>query len=159
MAPTRSGADRLSAVGSRRNERHGGRVAALQLLYQREVGGVVGADLDAALERYWEEHPAPASRRAFAASLLRGTIADLERVDPLIQAAAENWRLSRMAVVDRVVLRLGVYELLVGDAPPAVVIDEAIELAKAFSGEQSASFVNGVLDGVKCALDNDPEGP
>ena len=80
MAPTCSGADRLSAVGSRRDERHGGRVAALQLLYQREVGGVVGADLDAALERYWEEHPAPASRRAFAASLLRGTIADLERV-------------------------------------------------------------------------------
>ena len=148
----------MSSVGSRRDERHGGRVAALQLLYQREVGGVVGGDLDAALERYWEEHPAPAARRAFAASLLRGTIADLERVDPLIQAAAENWRLSRMAVVDRVVLRLGVYELLVGDAPPAVVIDQAIELAKAFSGEQSASFVNGVLDGVKCALDKGPDG-
>ena len=158
MASTCAGADRLSAAGSRRDERHRGRVAALQLLYQREVGGVVGAELDAALDRYWEEHPAPVPRREFAVSLLRGTIADLERVDPLIQAAADNWRLSRMAVVDCMVLRVGVYELLVGDAPPAVVIDEAIELAKAFSGEQSASFVNGVLDGVKRALENGPDG-
>lgn len=143
----------MSASRSARDGRHRGRVAALQLLYQREIGGVSGADLEAALDRYWEEYPAPGSRRQFTAALVHGTIADQDRIDPLIQTASDNWRLSRMAVVDRLVLRLGVYELLAAAAPPAVVIDEAIELAKTFSGDQSARFVNGVLDGVKRALD------
>ena len=77
----------------------------------------------------------------------------LVEIDALLETAADNWRLSRMAVVDRTVLRLGAYELLAGAAPPAVVIDEAIELARTFSGEEAARFVNGVLDGVKRALD------
>ena len=88
-------------------------------------------------------------------AIFEGTSAALERIDPLITDAAANWRLERMAVVDRLVLRMGTYELLEGEAPPAVVIDEAIELAKAFSGDESAAFVNGVLDGVRRLLVSD----
>ena len=143
----------MSAARSARDDRHRGRVAALQLLYQRDVGGAAGADLDEAVRGYWVEHPAPEPRRAFATTLLQGVTGALDRIDPLIETAADNWRLSRMAVVDRTILRLAVYELLAAVTPPPVVIDEALELAKTFSGEQSARFVNGVLDAVKRALE------
>ncbi|MDA1092766.1 MAG: transcription antitermination factor NusB [Acidobacteria bacterium] len=143
----------MSAARTARDGRHRAREAALQLLYQREVGSVEGADLQAAVTRYWEEHPAPEARQAFTARLLQGTVQALDEIDRLLEAAADNWRLSRMSVVDRTVLRLGTYELLEGAAPAAVVIDEAIELARTFSGEEAARFVNGVLDGVKRALD------
>lgn len=143
----------MSAARAARDGRHRAREAALQLLYQREVGSIEGPDLDACISRYWQEHPAPDARQAFAASLLHGTVAALGDIDPLLEAAANNWRLSRMAVVDRTVLRLGAYELLAGAAPAAVVIDEAIELARTFSGEEAARFVNGVLDGVKRTLE------
>jgi len=142
----------LSAARSARDGRHRAREAAVQLLYQREVGSIEAADLDVAVARYWTEHPAPESRQAFTANLLHGTVAALDEIDPLLETAADNWRLSRMAVVDRTVLRLGVYELLAAVAPPAVVIDEAIELARTFSGEEAARFVNGVLDGVRRTL-------
>jgi N utilization substance protein B len=91
--------------------------------------------------------------------LLGGVVEAQTRIDPLIEMASDNWRLSRMAVVDRTVLRIGVFELLVAVTPPAVVIDEAIELAKTFSGEQSARFVNGVLDAVKRRLDTQADEP
>ena len=143
----------MSAARSARDDRHRGRVAALQLLYQRQVGGAAGAELDEAVRRYWVEHPAPEARREFATALLHGAIEALDRIDPLIENAADNWRPSRMAVVDRVILRLAVYELLAAVTPPAVVIDEALELAKTFGGEHSAGFVNGVLDAVKRTLE------
>ena len=141
--------------------RHQGRVAALQLLYQREVGGVEGPRFDRAVGLYWREHPAPDGPRQFADGLLRGTVDALDRIDPLIESAADNWRLSRMAVIDRLVLRLAVYELLAAETPPAVVIDEAIELARTFSDEPSPRFVNGVLDAVRRGLegDGDDTGP
>ena len=120
-------------------------MAALQLLYQRAVGGAAEAELDEAVHDYWVEHPAPETRRVFATMLVQGAIEAQDRIDPLIETAADNWRLSRMAVVDRMILRLAVYELLAAVTPPAVVIDEALELAKTFSGEQSVRFVNGVL--------------
>ena len=128
----------MSAARSVRDGRHRARVAALQLLYLQEVGGGSAAEVGAAVERFWGEHAARPTR-----------------IDPLITDAAANWRLERMAVVDRLVLRMGTYELLEGEAPPAVVIDEAIELAKAFSGDESAPFVNGVLDGVRRLLVSD----
>ena len=134
-------------------------MAALQLLYQREVGGVESGRFDRAVGFYWREHPAPEVSRRFADGLLRGTLDALERIDPLIEAAADNWRLSRMAVIDRLVLRLAVYELLVAETPPAVVIDEAIELARTFSDEPSPRFVNGVLDAVRHRLDEDRDDP
>tara|TARA_B100002003_G_scaffold243442_1_gene267902 strand:+ start:8668 stop:9129 length:462 start_codon:yes stop_codon:yes gene_type:complete len=149
----------VSAARSVRDDRHRGRVAALQLLYQREVGGAVGTELDEAVDRYWVEHPAPEARQLFATGLLQGAIEARDRIDPLIESAADNWRLSRMAVVDRTILRLAVYELLAAVTPPAVVIDEALELAKTFSGDQSARFVNGVLDAVKRTLEEGADTP
>ena len=135
--------------------RHRGRVAALQLLYQREVGGSEGSPFEHAVGSYWQEHPAPDGPREFAERLLRGTLEAMDRIDPLIESAADNWRLARMAVIDRLVLRLAVYELLVAETPAAVVIDEAIELARTFSDEPSPRFVNGVLDAVRKQLDRD----
>lgn len=84
--------------------------------------------------------------REFAKSLLAGVRSRRDALDEAIQAAARNWELHRMAATDRNVLRLGAYELLYGDVPERVAIDEAVELAKRFGTAQSASFVNGILD-------------
>ena len=149
----------MSAARSARDDRHRSRVAALQLLYQREVGGATGAELDEAVRCYWVAHPSGAAQRVFATTLLEGVIEGLDRIDSLLETAADNWRLSRMAVVDRAILRLAVYELLAAATPPAVVIDEALELAKRYGGEQSAGFVNGVLDAVKCRLEERSDLP
>ena len=136
-------------------ELHRGREAALQILYQWEIGriGDPGPDADAL---YWTAHPAPESRQAFATALARGTAARAPEIDPLIAAHARNWRLSRMAVLDRLILRMAIYELQCERTPPLVVIDEAIELAKTFSGEQAAGFVNGVLDSVRRHIAEEP---
>ena len=129
-------------------ERHRGREAALQLLYQWEIGRIRTPSPDADV-LYWTAHPAPEARQTFAGALARGTAARAAEIDPLIAAHARNWRLSRMAVLDRLILRMAVYELLCERTPPPVVIDEAVELAKTFSGDRSAGFVNGVLDSVR----------
>ncbi len=142
-------------VGGVEGPRAGGLARARPSLHQREVGGVEGRRVDRAVDLYWRAHPAPDGPRRFAEGLLRGTLDALDRIDPLIESAADNWRLSRMAVIDRLVLRLAVYELLAGETPPAVVIDEAIELARTFSDEPSPRFVNGVLDAVRLRLDGD----
>ena len=132
----------------RRTERHRGREAALQLLYQWEVGRIAKREREAALELFWSVHPAPAARQAFASDLAQGTVGALGTIDPLIERQADHWRLSRMAVVDRLIIRMAVYELLHMKTPAAVVIDEALELTKTFSGDHAVGFVNGVLDGV-----------
>ena len=129
-------------------ERHRGREAALQLLYQWEIGKLGASDLVDASEFYWAVHPAPAARRKFALSLVRGTTKCVDTIDPLLEANARNWRLSRMAVVDRLIMRMAVYELLYCDTPRAVVIDEALKLARTFGGEETVPFVNGVLDSI-----------
>lgn len=112
-------------------------------------------DLDEAADSFWEMHPAPARRRVFATELAKGTTAHLSTIDPLIETHADNWRLPRMAVIDRIIMRLAVYELLHTDTPPPVVIDEALELAKTFSGAQAVGFINGVLDAVRRHLEAD----
>ncbi|MFL2433678.1 MAG: transcription antitermination factor NusB [Vicinamibacterales bacterium] len=132
----------------RRTERHRGRETALQLLYQWEVGGIEDKQRDESLGLFWLVHPAPSSRQKFADQLARGTFNALGIIDPLIECQSENWRLSRMAIIDRLIIRMAVYELLEKETPAAVVIDEALELAKTFSGDGSVGFVNGVLDGV-----------
>lgn len=134
-------------------ERHAGREAALQILYQWEIGG---ASLEDTLAAYWdvrEEDPdeseSGAVDREYAAMLARGTVGSLAELDPLLEAQAEHWRLSRMAVIDRLILRLAAYEMRhVADAPPAVVINEALELARRFSSEDAVGFINGILDGL-----------
>jgi N utilization substance protein B len=127
------------------------REAALQMLYQVEVGqltvpeasrlrGVVGAPDVGELVPEAEE---------YAKTLVQGVWDDRAALDERIAEAARNWRVERMTVLDRTVLRLAVHEL-VGhpETPPKVVIDEAIDLARSYSGDEAAKFVNGVLDGV-----------
>lgn len=130
--------------------RHRARQAALQMLYQWEIGRVSPEE---AVARHWEieqEGPAlTAAGRQFAEDLAEGTITHLRSIDARIEAQAEHWRLERMAVIDRLILRMAICELLhFKDIPPKVSIDEAIELAKLFSTEKSGQFVNGVLDAV-----------
>ena len=139
--------------------RHVARERAVQWLYQWELSGL---DLDDVLSREHqvEVHPPDRDRDAWAVELVRGTARELHRIDPLITQHATNWRIERMAVVDRVILRLGVYELLcTPDTPPAVVIDEAVELARTFSADQAVAFVNGVLDAVHRGLAEPAPGP
>ena len=135
-------------------ERHRGREAALQLLYQWEVCGLDRASLQEASGFYWSVHPGPKVRRLFAESLAVGTVEQIEKIDPLLESRADNWRLSRMAVVDRLIMRMAVYEFLCSDNPAPVIIDEALELARTYGGEQAVSFVNGVLDNVYRTLVN-----
>jgi N utilization substance protein B len=130
------------------------REAALQMLYQREVGRI---SVDEAIDSYWPSRDPdgePSEElRTFADGLVRGTVGRMDEIDALIASRAHNWRLERMAVIDRIVLRLGVFELLRDPATPArVVINEALELARTFSGDESVAFVNGVLDAVRKEL-------
>jgi N utilization substance protein B len=139
----------------RHRGRHRAREAAVQMLYQWEVGRT---DVGEVLRSFWAldapgAQPAPEALRAFAEGLVRGTVADLARIDPLIAGTAEHWRLSRMAVVDRLILRMATYEFLREGTPRNVVINEALELAKTFSTEESARFINGILDAIKQKLD------
>ena len=100
---------------------------------------------------FWSEkgRPTDESLRTFANNLFTGAIRELEQIDRLLRAHAEHWRPERMPIVDRNILRLGVFELLhVEDVPPTVCINEAIELAKRFGDEESPKFINGILDAV-----------
>ena len=136
-------------MGARRQARE----CALQLLYQWE--GSRAADesvtLESSREIFWKGRPAEADVREFAEELVRGAVARLEEIDTLIEMHSQNWNIDRMAAIDRDILRLGIYELLAArdDAPPAVVINEALEVAKKFSAAESAEFINGILDAVR----------
>jgi N utilization substance protein B len=130
------------------------REAALQMLYQWEVGR---ASVDDAIATYWPAHdaeqPLDEPLREFANALVRGTVARVSEIDAILAAHAQNWRVERMAVIDRLVLRLAVFEFVARpDTPPRVVINEALELARAYSGEDAVAFVNGVLDAVRKEL-------
>ena len=120
---------------------------ALQILFQIDV---TGDSPGSGFDLHWRGREVDPETREFAERIVRGAVADAVRIDALIRSASENWRLERMANVDRNVLRLAIYELLHEiSTPPAVVIDEAIEIAKRFGGEESGQFVNGVLDAVR----------
>lgn len=95
------------------------------------------------------EEPPPAARDAFLDALARGTAEHVETLDRLISQRAERWRLDRMPVVDRNILRMAIYEMMHEGTPPPVVIDEALELAKRYSDEEAVPFLNGVLDAVR----------
>lgn len=86
---------------------------------------------------------------AFAERLLAGTLDNLDTIDGILSRYSKDWKLERMAAVDRSILRLGVYELLKGDLPPAVVIDQAVDMAKKYGDERSGAFVNAILDRVR----------
>jgi N utilization substance protein B len=124
--------------------RTGARESALQMLYALEV---TAAQADRVIADFWCEHPGDPEGRPYADELVRGVAADIEALDGLIRTASTNWRLERMARVDRNVLRLGAWELVHQlNTPRAVILDECVELAKRYGSEDSGSFVNGVLD-------------
>ena len=144
--------------------RHRARESALQILYQAEVGRMGPQEAIGAfwrLERSGDvgEEAVDADQQAFANELVRETLARASDLDQLIASHAHNWRLERMAVIDRLVLRLAVAELLTQpETPPKVVINEALELARTFSGDAAVAFVNGVLDAVRKVLPAVPPG-
>jgi transcription antitermination protein NusB len=127
------------------------RQAALQILYFWEISG---AEPDAAIEAFFAEHRPDADEavRTFASQLVQGTTTEVTMLDALITEHSHHWRIERLATIDRLILRMAVWELRhEADTPPAVVLNEALELAKRFSTEDSARFINGVLDSVKTA--------
>jgi N utilization substance protein B len=141
----------------KKNPRRRAREAALQILYQWDIGRAAVDDAaDTYFELQWPDAQPPASAtRAFASALARETVARLDTIDPLIAETAERWRPERMAVLDRLILRMAVCELLRDEAePPAVVINEALELARTFSTEEAVKFINGMLDAIRKKLDS-----
>ena len=129
-------------MGARRKARE----LALQMLYQYDLSANPPAQIVETFEELQKSKP---NTREFAAKIFRGTVDHLTDIDGMIQAQADNWRLSRMAVVDRNIIRLSVYEFLhESETPKLVVIDEAIEIAKKFGNDKSSQFINGILDGI-----------
>lgn len=122
------------------------RARALQMLYAIEMTpGSVGDDASTGLARLTGPEPELLDD---ACDLVDGVLSHRERLDELAQAAATNWRLDRLAVIERNILRLAIHELMVGVTPPKVVLDEAVWLAQRFAGPRAPGFVNGVLDRV-----------
>jgi N utilization substance protein B len=120
------------------------------MLFQLEVSGASSAQT---IELFWRSFEADPEGRPYADELVTGVADNLKAVDAAIVAASHNWRLERMGRVDRNLLRMGTWELMAKkDVPRAVVLDEAIELAKAYGTEDSSSFVNGVLDRIATDL-------
>lgn len=129
--------------------RHKSREFALQMLFQWEMSPQEPARLE---EKFWRSARAAESTREFANRLFEGAAAEASVLDALISKHAENWRLERIAAIDRAILRLAGHELRKGETPPKVVLDEAIELAKTFSSEDASAFVNGILDSIHKSL-------
>ncbi len=123
------------------------REAAVQVLYAIDAAGEQSEGfVDDALRAYWAHLEGPAPGRPYGDAIVRGVVAKWAEIDPMIRAANPNWRIERMARVDRNVLRMAAWEIVFGDVPPEVAIDEAIEMARRFGTEDSAAFVNGTLD-------------
>jgi len=127
------------------------RAAALQMLYQWEVGRLTIPQVAQTFWRMGEIEPPPSERAQTRAHILvSGTVDHLAGIDRVLEEASTNWRLDRMPVIDRLILRMGIYELMYETSTPAaVVIDEALELARRFSTDEAVPFINGVLDAVK----------
>lgn len=129
--------------------RHLARSIAMQSLFEWDFRGKDPAALQGVIERNKKEFgPGLDEEYGFIDRLLKGTIEHLPAIDQIIEKAAPEWPIEQITAIDRAVLRLGLYELLFGDSaevPPKVAINESIELAKAFGGESSGKFVNGVL--------------
>jgi transcription antitermination protein NusB len=131
------------------------RECALQILYQWDI---TRGPMDRVVGRFWQVRSGTDEMKAMAERLARGAQREVERLDEAIAKASSNWRLDRIAPIDRDILRLGAYELMAEPATPAsVIIDEAVELAKRFSEADAPGFVNGVLDAIKREVR--PEAP
>jgi len=125
--------------------RHQSRERALQILFQYDIHGKPGLWLD----EFWKPLKADDQTRAFAERLVQGVVEHKKEIDTLIGKYATNWKISRMPIVDRNILRAGLYELFwIDEVPAKVTMDEAIELAKSFGDDEASKFVNGILDKV-----------
>ena len=146
------GTDRRSgrppaAAQAESGPRRQAREAALQVLYALDfVPSPAPFDGERARTAYWNNREGPPAGRPNGDTLVRGVVAHRDALDEALRAASPNWRLERMARVDRNVLRVAAWEMVFGGVPPEVAIDEAIEIAKRFGAEESAAFVNGTLD-------------
>ncbi len=157
MAGSRNDAPVLAPIAHvKKDIRHRARETALQILYQWEIGrGSVDRAAETFFTLQWPDtDPPPDALQAFATGLARDTVARIEDIDPLIAETTERWRPERMAVLDRLILRMAVCELLRdAETPAPVVINEALELARTFSTEDSVKFINGMLDTIRKKLD------
>jgi len=135
-------------MGTRRKARE----YALQMLFQWDI---THDSVEQIAVTFWENHEESADVSAFARQLVTHTVEHVEQIDILIQKHAEHWRLDRMAVVDRNLLRLAIGEFLYDkETPKTVVINEAIEIARRFSTQESPQFINGILDSIKKELES-----
>jgi len=123
--------------------RHKSREFALQMLFEWDMTRQDPAHVETL---FWRSAPAAASTREFANQLFEGVLKEAAALDEVVARFTKNWRLERIAAIDRNILRLAIYELRTRTAPPKVVIDEALELAKKFSSAEAPAFLNGVLD-------------
>jgi len=136
-------------MGSRRKARE----CALQMLFAADVADAVPEDV---LRLYWAQlgdADVEEAAREFATRLALGTLSRVESLDERIRSRAEHWRIPRMAIVDRNILRLAVYEFLYEPTPRTVAINEALEIARRFSTYEATQFINGILDAIKRDLD------
>lgn len=140
-------------MGLRRKARE----AALQFLFQEDFSSMTplsAEDLEARFERFCGLYEVSRKARPYTLALLKQTLLNHEEVDSLIRKCAKNWRLERISVADRNLLRIGVCEMRYGeDVPAQVAINECVEIAKRYGGDESPAFINGVLDGVRFILD------
>jgi N utilization substance protein B len=123
---------------------------ALQMLFQWEMGKQEPSKIE---DGFWKNAKAQKSTRDFANQLFESAAARAEELDPIISANAQNWRLERIAAIDRAILRLALCEIRTTSTPAKVVINEAVELAKKFSSEEASSFINGILDAAIKSID------
>ena len=136
-------------MGTRRKARE----CALQMLFAADVTKLSG---ETVTRNFWDELGEPDTEdlmQTFSVKLTLGTLRELETVDEKIRTRAEHWRIERMAIVDRNVLRLAVYEFLYEETPNTVVINEALEIARRFSTFEATQFINGILDAIKHDLE------
>jgi transcription antitermination protein NusB len=142
-------------MGARRKARE----CALQMLFAADVAGTRGDQL---ARMFWSElsdGELEPGAQEFATTLATGALANLDEVDEKIKSRAEHWRISRMALVDRNLLRLAVYEFLHEPTPRTVIINEALEIARRFSTWEATQFINGILDAIKRDLDKESPEP
>ncbi len=121
----------------------------MQMLFQWDMSQQDFTKLES---KFWKNAKAADKTRAFANKLFEGAAKDIAALDAIIAKHADNWRFERLAAIDRAILRLAIHEMNGTDTPPKVVLNEAVELAKKFSSEESGSFVNGVLDAIHKSL-------
>ncbi len=139
--------------GKNSGTRRKARESALQMMFAADV---INVDSGVLTEDYWNElgeTSVDEKTRDFANNLVSGALSNLQAIDDKIRTRAEHWRIERMAIVDRNVLRLAVFEFLFSDTPHTVVINEALEIARRFSTFEATQFINGILDAIKLDLE------